>query len=80
MVPIIKIVDSPSGDWGVIYFHSNITDKKVWEGNSYNPNSLCAMAECFGYPVEFFEFTDEDEIDGETPDKFGDIKGIKKIH
>jgi hypothetical protein len=30
--------------------------------------------------MEEMEFTNEDEVDGCTPDKFGDIKGIKKLH
>ena len=79
MIPIVKIVDSPGGDWAVMYFYSNITDKKIWEGHMYEPNSICALAKCFGYPVEFYEFTDEYEIDGCTPDTFSEIKGIKKI-
>jgi len=79
MEPTIKIVDSPSGDWAVMYWHSNISDRKIWEGNIYEPNSICSLAECLGHPVEFYEFTDEDEIDGCTPDKFANIKGIRRV-
>jgi hypothetical protein len=78
MEPVIRLVVSPDHDWGVIYFVSNISDKKVWEGHEYSSNAIHAIANLFGSEVETWLFTDEDEIDGCTPDKFGDIKGIKK--
>lgn len=79
MVPIVRIVDGHSGDWAVMYFVSNISDRKIWEGHMYEPNSICALCETFGYPIEFWEFTDEDEIDGCTPDTWAEIKGKKRI-
>ena len=79
MVPKVMIVVAPDGDWEVIYFVSNISDKKVWEGHNNSSNAIEALSECFGYPVEFWKFTDEDEIDGCTPNTFGAIKGIKRV-
>jgi hypothetical protein len=80
MIPTFYRVVTPSCDWGVIYFVSNISDIKVYEGHDYGGNGFPAMANVMGYPMEELEFTDEDEVDGETPDRFKDIKGIKKLH
>lgn len=79
MIPTFYRVVTPSCDWGVIYFVSNISDIKVYEGHDYVSNGFPAMAEVMGYPFEEHEFTNEDEVDGCTPDKFADIKGIKKF-
>lgn len=79
MVPIVKLVYDPDGEWMVIYFHSNISDRKVWEGHPVDTGAICALSETFGYPVHTYEFTDPNEIDGSTPDTFAEIKGIKSI-
>ena len=79
MLPKFMMVVSPDCDWGVLYWVSNVSDHKIWEGHEYTSNALGAMAECMGYGIENYEFTDEDEIDGCTPDTFGSIKGIKKF-
>jgi len=63
-------------DWCVIY---GVNGEKIWEGHSVNDNAISAIAENFGYNVGFYEFTDEDEIDGCTPDNFGHIIGIKRF-
>lgn len=69
---ILKHVSAP--DWAVIYGDNG---NKIWEGHGVDTNALQAIAIYFGAAVGFFEFTDEDEIDGCTPDNFNDIKGIK---
>jgi hypothetical protein len=80
MEPTFYRVVTPSCEWGVIYFVSNISDIKVWEGHEYGSNGFPAMAEVHGCPMKEMEFTDEDEVDGCTPDHFKDIKGIKNLH
>jgi hypothetical protein len=79
MVPKIMIVVSPNCDHAVIYFVSNISDKKVWEGKDYMSDAIHAIANLFGSEVEMYRFTDEDEVDGCTPETFGAIKGIERI-
>ena len=69
----IKFVSAD--DWCVIY---GPDDKKIWEGHSVNDNCISAMAEYFGCDIGFYEFTNENEIDGCTPDNFGQIVGIKR--
>lgn len=70
---MIKFVSAD--DWVVIY---GSTGKKIWEGNHTDNNSIIALVEYFGFNIDFYEFTDENEIDGETPVNFYDIIGIKK--
>jgi hypothetical protein len=79
MIPTFYRVVTPSCDWGVIYFVSNISDIKVYEGHDYGSNGFPAMAKVMGYLFEEREFTDEDEVDGCTPDTFKAIKGIKQF-
>jgi len=70
---ILKLV--MSDDWNVIYGDSG---EKIWEGDFINSNRLSAVIKYFGGKLEYYEFTNEDEIDGCTPDNFNDIIGIKK--
>lgn len=79
MIPKLMLVDAPSGDWRVLYFVSNTSDRKVYEGHECDGNLLLALSKTFGYPLECWIFTDEDEIDGCTPDRFKDIKGIDRV-
>jgi hypothetical protein len=79
MEPVIRVVTTPDCEWGVIYFVSDISDKKVWEGHEYSSNAIPAMATLWGAETEYYEFTDEEEVSGCTPDTFKDIKGIKKF-
>lgn len=62
-------------DWQVIYFVSTISDMKVWEGHNYGAGALEALSETFGYPVQYWDMTNEDEFDGSTPTLFAEIKG-----
>jgi hypothetical protein len=81
MIPTFYRVITPSCEWGVIYFVSNISDIKVWEGKEFMSNGLPAMAEVMGYPFEEREFTGRKEMGaGDAPDTFAAIKGIKKLH
>ena len=70
-----------SDDWCVVYRTSMATPegKKIWEGHDIDTNALVAIASSFGASVEFFMFTDENEIDGSTPDTFKSIKGINPL-
>jgi hypothetical protein len=77
MIPTFYRVVTPSTEWGVIYYVSNLRDIKVYEGHDYISNGFPAMAKIFGCPFVEATFTDEDEVDGCTPDTFRDIKGIK---
>jgi hypothetical protein len=77
MIPTFYRVVTPSTEWGVIYFVSNLTDIKVYEGHDYISNGFPAMAGVMGCQFVEATFTDEDEVDGCTPETFGDIKGIK---
>jgi hypothetical protein len=77
MTPTVMIVTA-GDDWQIIYFVSNISDRKVWEGHDYGAGALEALSETFGYPVEYWDMTNEDEHDGCTPDTFGAIEGKKK--
>lgn len=74
---MIYQVNDIMGDWGVLY--DSRDGKKIYEGHDVYGNALASLAihGCGG--IEFYEFTDEDEIDGKTPDNFNDIKGIKKL-
>jgi hypothetical protein len=79
MIPTFYRVVTPSCEWGVIYFVGNVSDIKVYEGHDYGGNGFPAMAKVMGYSFKEREFTDEDEVDGCTPDTFKAIKGIKKF-
>jgi hypothetical protein len=63
-------------DWSVLY----LNDDKVYEGHESGGNLLYNLCEKIPYDIETYEFTDEDEIDGCTPDKFSDIIGIKRLY
>jgi len=71
----LKHVFSPSGDWIVLY----LDDEKVWEGHDCDSNALTALTNKLDIGYKFYEFTDEDEIDGCTPDLFSSIRGIKSF-
>ena len=71
---VLRVVSSPSGDWEVIYSDDG---SKLWEGYYVDSNAVYAIAKHFDHGVRFCDFTDEDEIDGCTPDNFYDIKGIR---
>jgi hypothetical protein len=79
MVPIINIVVSPDCEWAVIYFVSNISDKKVWAGKDYMSDAIHAISNLFGCQVFTYSFTNEYETADDTPEKFGDIKGIERL-
>ena len=70
-----KIVSTPDGDWSVLYYD----DVKIHESSMIDGNCIEAIAEFFKDSCEFYEFTNEDEHDGETPDKFSDIRGLKQF-
>ena len=70
----IKLVSSD--DWNVVYANDG---QKIWEGHDIDSNGLDAVVNHFNHDLGYYEFTDENEIDGETPDNFNDIKGIKKL-
>jgi hypothetical protein len=78
MTPTFYRVVTPDCDHAALYFVSNISDIKVWEGSDYISNALPAMAEVMGHPFEEWDFTNEDEVDGGTPEKFMYIKHKKK--
>ena len=71
---MIKLVSAD--DWVVIY---GVAGEKIWEGNHTDSNSINALVEYFGSKLEYYDFTDENEIDGFTPDNFYNIIGIKKL-
>lgn len=84
MAPTIHIVACPGHDWGVVYFTTNNSDKKVYEGHDWSSNGIAAMAELLGTyltgsQLRYHEFTNRDEVDGCTPDKFKDIVGITDV-
>lgn len=63
-------------DWMVIYGDD---DDKIWEGHPIDcSQGISYVVEYLGYDYVAYEFTNEDEIDGDTPDNFGDIIGIRK--
>ncbi len=62
-------------DWTVLY----LNDDKVYEGHESGENLLLSLCEKIPYTLEMYEFTDMDEIDGETPDTFSSIVYIKRI-
>lgn len=64
-----------SDDWNVIYGDMG---EKIWEGHYIDGNGLSEIINYFGLKLEYYKFTNEDEIDGCTPDNFNDIIGIKK--
>ena len=64
----------------MLYFVSNISDKKVYEGHDWYCGAVDALAATLGYPVKHGEFISEDDCDGCTPDRFKDIKGGVKLH
>lgn len=68
-------VFAPDWDWSVVY----LNDKKVWEGHNCDTEPQRAIVEGMGGTYSMYEFTDEEEIDGCTPNKFSDIIGIKKL-
>lgn len=72
---IIRQVFSPNGDWTVVYH----IDRKIWEGDNWSDESIKCVAEALGADYRMYQFTDENEIDGSTPDRFGNILGIKVL-
>ena len=72
----LKYVSSLNGDWIVIYSNDG---PKIWEGDYVDSGAVESIAEHFGHNVRYYEFTDEDEIDGFTPDNFNDIIGIEEF-
>jgi len=70
----LKFVSAPNGDWVVIYEDNG---DKIWEGHSLDGEAITAVGKHFNHDVGYYEFTDEDEIDGCTPDNFYDIVGIE---
>jgi hypothetical protein len=74
-VNIIRQVTAPDYDWTVLYF-KNV---KIWEGDTWDCGSIEAVAKALGAKYESHEFTDWEEIDGETPDSFMHIRGIKEL-
>ena len=70
----VRHVVSPDYDWSVVY----VNNEKVWEGHNCDGDPLEPVAEALGGTYKRYEFTDEDEIDGCTPDKFSDIIGLKE--
>lgn len=74
---MIYQVSDIMGEWGVLY---NAKDgKKIYEGHDVYGNALASLSQFCCGGIEFYEFTDGNEIDGCTPDNFNDIKGIKKL-
>ena len=65
-------------DWQVMYFVSNITDRKVWEGHGAGNGAVESLAIFLGYKTEQWEMTDEDEYDGCTPDTWASVKSKRK--
>ena len=74
MHPTLMIVTA-GDDWQVLYWFSKISDRKIWEGHPVDASAIEALSETFGYPVQHWTMTDEDEYDGGTPDTFAGIKG-----
>jgi len=74
-VDIIRQVFAPDYDWSVLYFGN----RKIWEGHDCNSRPNQIIAENLGAKFYMYEFTDEDEIDGSTPDSFMHIQGIKEL-
>jgi len=71
----IRHVIGHDGDWSVIY----VNNEKVWEGHSCETDPIACVTKALNGTYKLYEFTDEDEIDGCTPDKFSDIIGIKEL-
>lgn len=71
----LKFVVSMNRDWAVLYFN----DDKIWEDDIWNSSLIESVSKAIDAEFDEYEFTDEDEIDGFTPDKFSDIIGIEKI-
>ena len=71
----VREIISPNYDWCVVY----VNDDKVWEGDCWNTEMIKNTIEALGGTHKLYEFTDENEIDGFTPDKFSDIIGIKEF-
>lgn len=63
-------------DWVVLY---NRSGRKVYEGHSADSNAVKAILAEFGTEIKYYQFTDEDEIDGGTPDHFDNIKGLGEL-
>jgi len=72
---VFKRVTAPDVDWVVIY---DGYGSKVWEGHDCSSEALSAVLNKLNTDLEDYEFTDPDEIDGETPTDFANIKGLKK--
>jgi hypothetical protein len=74
---ILREVISTSYNWVVLYMN----DDKIWEGDIWDSNAFEAIIRSVGIKGKFeiYLFTDENEIDGSTPDKFSEIKGIKPL-
>jgi len=71
----VRQVFAPDYDWSVVY----VNDNKVWEGHNCETQPLSNVIETLGGTLKLYGFTNEDEIDGCTPDKFSDIIGIKEL-
>ena len=77
MVPEFKMVITPNCNWAALYWHSNIRDIKVWEGEDYHCGAIQAMALFHtGRGVRIYFFPDESQCDGSTPDTFSEIEGL----
>ena len=76
--PILYVVACPSGDWGVLYFRSEVSNRKVYEGHDFYSGAVPAIVHMYGHNVEYGELTDEDECDGCTPDLITDCKSYVK--
>jgi hypothetical protein len=78
---MVKVKHVSGDDWCVIYLISMAKPegKKVWEGHDIDTNALSAIVKDLGASLEFYIFTDENEIDGCTPDTFKAIKGIQPL-
>ncbi len=74
-VNIIRQVFAPDHDWSVLYF-KNV---KIWEGHSCESENIRKVSEALSGVFLQYEFTDENEIDGCTPDSFVHIRGIKEL-
>jgi hypothetical protein len=79
MEPVIRVVAEPTCKWATIYFVSNVSDKRVWQGTDYMNDVIHALAHLFGCEVEMWQFTDEDEIIPAPPKTFAEIKGVERM-
>ena len=69
---VIRVI-APSNGWTVFY----VNNDKVWEGHNCPIEPTCSIIKALGGTFTQCEFTDEDAIDGNAPDKFSNIKSLK---